>query len=299
MPDSPASECTVSETASPAASDYTVSATGTPQSDNTASDDEEHTQDDSGMHVNTQGPEKEVVSRRRTPSARALAAAENPSPPPKPTPKRRKRQAQDSDLEDEWDEPYADAEEVGFTNRRLTSRQRAMVGESQAQEFGESAEALDKAENRSRKVYVDHTSAAIRRAEKLEKQRADKQRANNAQQLSTLQRILTGDSTRQRRDLKREQKLRRREDEKKEGAQQVAVDHLRIVSRASGTSVRVNEDTELPAVFNAQPKRAYPPPRPTCAASSCTNTSRYRTSSQLHPVCSLECYRKLQLQHSN
>lgn len=34
-----------------------------------------------------------------------------------------------------------------------------------------------------RKVYVDHTSAAIRRAEKLEKQRADKQRANNAQQV--------------------------------------------------------------------------------------------------------------------
>ena len=38
-----------------------------------------------------------------------------------------------------------------------------------------------------------------------------------------------------------------------------------------------------------------PKPRPTCSAQGCKNVKKYSCSSNNLPVCSMECYKKVQL----
>ncbi|KAL9256272.1 hypothetical protein AKJ16_DCAP18279 [Drosera capensis] len=68
---------------------------------------------------------------------------------------------------------------------------------------------------------------------------------------------------------------------------------IRIIDGPNGTTVTFPNEMGLPSIFSSKPFR-YPSPREKCAGPSCTNPYKYRDSKTNLPLCSLQCYKRVQ-----
>ncbi|CAM6129687.1 unnamed protein product [Calypogeia fissa] len=127
--------------------------------------------------------------------------------------------------------------------------------------------------------------AASRRKQVVEK-------AAKEQQATAIQKILGQDSTRRKKEERLQKQREEIQQEKKAAAMETPSNSIRWTFGPQGTTVSWSEDAKLPEMFCA-PVNA--PPLQQCAAPSCTNPRKYRDSKSSLPLCSLQCYRVINL----
>lgn len=177
----------------------------------------------------------------------------------------------------------------------LTTRQRALQSGKDPSASGliEFPDGLPPAPSRKKKEKLTDVELQLKKVEAAKRRKLQNEKAEREIQEEAIRKILGQDSSRQ----KREEKKKKRQEEL---AQEKAADELRrqsncirIIDGPNGTTVTFPNEMGLPSIFNSKPFR-YPPPQEKCAGPSCTNPYKYRDSKTNLPLCSLQCYKRVQ-----
>jgi len=157
----------------------------------------------------------------------------------------------------------------------MTARQRAMLGHEI-----EGENQLLELPTEPRRKNEDTEEAQKRRKQRAKKRKQQMQKKIEENKAQTVKKLLDREATRSR---KEEEKARRKKQE---------VPHIRYISNQSGIALSFSSGMEFPLQNKLSP--GTPKPRPTCSAQGCKNLKKYSCSSNNLPVCSMECYKKVQ-----
>ncbi|OIV95359.1 hypothetical protein TanjilG_07515 [Lupinus angustifolius] len=219
---------------------------------------------------------------------------------------------EDTDYEDE-EESVSDGEledkkkkkqrkesvEVLMDSKRemtLTTRQRALQSGKDASGTSliEFPNGLPPAPSRKQKEKLSEVEQQLKKAEAAQRRRIQVEKAARESEAEAIRKILGQDSSRK----KREDKIKKRQEElaqeKAANAQRLPPNTIRYVYGPNGTTVTFPEEMGIPSILNSKPI-SYPPPREKCAGPSCTNPYKYRDSKSKLPLCSLQCYKAVQV----
>ncbi|GAB2282191.1 hypothetical protein Dimus_016743 [Dionaea muscipula] len=227
---------------------------------------------------------------------------------------KRKSPSEDIDYEEEED-PTSDGEIDGRSKKKprkepvdsvvvepkremtLTTRQRALQSgkdPSASGGFIEFPNGLQPAPSRKKKEKLTDVEQQVKKAEAAQRRRLQNEKAEKEIQAEAIKKILGQDASRKKRE---ERKNKRREElaqEKAADALRRASNCIRLVMGPNGTTVTFPDEIGLPDIFNSN-RNGYPPPREKCAGPSCTNPYKYRDSRTKLPLCSLQCYKQVQV----
>ncbi|XP_068677998.1 INO80 complex subunit B-like [Montipora foliosa] len=158
----------------------------------------------------------------------------------------------------------------------MTARQRAMLGHEI-----EGENQLLELPTEPRRKSEDSEEAQKRRKQRAKKRKQQMQKKIEENKTQTVKKLLDREATRSR---KEEEKARRKKQE---------VPHIRYISNQNGFALSFSKGLEFP--LQVQLPHKPPEPRSTCAAQGCMNLKKYSCSSNKLPVCSMECYKKVNL----
>lgn len=158
----------------------------------------------------------------------------------------------------------------------MTARQRAMLGHEI-----EGENQLLELPTEPRRKNEDTEEAQKRRKQRAKKRKQQMQKKIEENKTQTVKKLLDREATRSR---KEEEKARRKKQE---------VPHIRYISNQNGFALSLSKGLEFPLQV-LLPHRT-PKARPTCYAQGCHNLKKYSCSNNNLPVCSIECYKKVQL----
>ncbi|KAK2549780.1 INO80 complex subunit B [Acropora cervicornis] len=158
----------------------------------------------------------------------------------------------------------------------MTARQRAMLGHEI-----EGENQLLELPTEPRRKNEDSEEAQKRRKQRAKKRKQQMQKKIEENKTQTVKKLLDREATRSR---KEEEKARRKKQQ---------VPHIRYISNQTGFALSFSKGLEFP--LEVQLPQDTPKPRFTCSAQGCTNLKKYACSSNNLPVCSMECYKKVQL----
>ncbi|XP_020622333.1 INO80 complex subunit B-like [Orbicella faveolata] len=158
----------------------------------------------------------------------------------------------------------------------MTARQRAMLGHEI-----EGENQLLELPTEPRRKNEDTEEAQKRRKQRAKKRKQQMQKKIEENKTQTVKKLLDREATRSR---KEEEKARKRKQE---------VPHIRYISNYTGFALSFSKGLEFP--LQVQSTQGSPKPKPTCSAQGCNNLKKYSCSSNDLPVCSMACYKKVQL----
>lgn len=188
--------------------------------------------------------------------------------------------------------------EVPGDNRMLTARQRALQSNKEGglAEVGPSLiefpDGLTQSVPKKQKENLTAAERQLKKEEAARKRRQQVEKTAKEIQAVAMQKILSQDSQRKKREVKLQKQREEMEQEKKAAAMAPASNSIRWILGPTGNIVSFSQDLELPSIFSGP--CSYPPARERCAGPSCNNAYRYRDSKTLLPLCSLQCYRAVQ-----
>lgn len=215
----------------------------------------------------------------------------------------------DDDDEDEEDETEPvkpeklqqsrPTKEVVGSGMALTARQRAMqtskdADRESAPSLIEYPEGLTNPLSRKGKINLSEAERQVKRVEAAHRRKQQVEKTARDIQATAIQRILGQDSTRKRRENRLEKQRQDIQQEKKAAELAPSSNSIRWHLGPTSSIVSFSEDVGLPSFFSSGPCR-YPPPREKCAGPTCSNSYKYRDSKSNVPLCSLQCYKAVQI----
>ncbi|KAG6501798.1 uncharacterized protein LOC121998252 [Zingiber officinale] len=175
----------------------------------------------------------------------------------------------------------------------LTTRQRALQSGKggNGESLIEFPNGLPPAPSRKQKEKLSEVEIQAKKAEAAQRRKMQVEKQARESEAEAIRKILGQDS-----DKKKEEKKQKELEEKAKSAksQELMPSTIRWVLGPNGTVVTFAADIGLPSIFNSKPC-SYPPPREKCAAPACPNAYKYRDSKTNLPLCSLLCYRVVQV----
>lgn len=159
----------------------------------------------------------------------------------------------------------------------MTARQRAMLGHEI-----EGENQLLELPTEPRRKNEDTEEAQRRRKQRAKKRKQQMQKKIEENKTQTVKKLLDREATRS-----------RKEEEKQARKKKQEVPHIRYVSNYQGFAMSFSTGLEFP--LQMQSSQGPPKPRSACSAQGCTNLKKYSCSSNNLPVCSMACYKKVQL----
>ncbi|KAJ7376131.1 INO80 complex subunit B [Desmophyllum pertusum] len=160
----------------------------------------------------------------------------------------------------------------------MTARQRAMLGHEI-----EGENQLLELPTEPRRKNEDTEEAQKRRKQRAKKRKQQMQKKIEENKTQTVKKLLDREATRSR---KEEEKARKRKQ---------VVPHIRYISNYKGFALSFSKGLEFPIQMQSSEAQGPPKPKSTCSAQGCKNLKKYSCSSNNLPVCSMACYKKVQL----
>ncbi|GMH20905.1 hypothetical protein Nepgr_022747 [Nepenthes gracilis] len=227
---------------------------------------------------------------------------------------KKKSPSEDTDYEEE-EELLSDCENEGRAKKKpreepvdliiepkremtLTTRQRALQFGKDASASGgsliEFPNGLPPAPPKKQKEKLSDVEQQLKKAEAAQRRRMQNEKAARESQDEAIRKILGQDSYRKKREEKKKKRQEELSQEKAADALIRASSTIRWVMGPNGNIVTFPKDVGLPHIFDPKPF-SYPPPREKCAGPTCTNPYKYRDSKTNLPLCSLHCYKVVQM----
>lgn len=187
--------------------------------------------------------------------------------------------------EDQEEEDWLDALEAGELDdfgrmkqerdtSTMTARQRAMLGHEI-----EGENELLELPTESRRKDENSEEAVKRRKQRAKKRKQQMEKQIEENKVQTIERLLN------------KQVKSRKEVEKQKRIQKADVPRVTYLNNKNGVSISFPVNMDVP--FQKQVLQRVPQ-EVTCAVQGCTNLKRYSCSKTKLPLCSLECYKKIQ-----
>ncbi|XP_003384124.2 PREDICTED: INO80 complex subunit B-like isoform X1 [Amphimedon queenslandica] len=191
----------------------------------------------------------------------------------------------EEEIEEDEEEAWLVALETGMVNERgylpqakdpnaMTARQRSMLGSKEE-------ELLELPLMKMKSDEIESEEMLLKKTERNKKRRLQAIKRREKHKADTVQKLLQKQST------------KKKDDDKKQ-APQVLGPHIRYYDHVTkGTSLSVTPGLQFP-IHRPVSSPLPPPARPLCSVCS-SNPKRYSDSKTNQPLCSLQCYRRLQV----
>jgi INO80 complex subunit B len=167
-------------------------------------------------------------------------------------------------------------DETGYLPQRagtsLTARQRAMLGSADGQ-------LMELPVGKAVKEMTEEM--VLKKTEKNRKRRVAAQRRKERRKAETVRRLL-------------EKQSKKKEEAKLSVGEKPAMAYLHYVSSQHSTTLSIPHGVDFP--LTSQPAKLLHRGQQLCAVEGCSCPRRYRDSTTLLPLCSLECYKTLHQQ---